>query len=102
MIDTPLMVAGLAYSLWQRYDDIPKKGRGWARSFPGGKGQHISGFVAMAKGSIQATHPAVAYDFEAEERLTFTDGLEDTIGKLAERRQAQLPPRHPHADHDRH
>ncbi|HNG53131.1 MAG TPA: hypothetical protein PLR85_07140 [Nitrospira sp.] len=102
VIDTPLMFAGLAYGLRQRYDDIPKEGRWRTRSFPGRKGQHISGFIATAKGSIQATHPVVAHNFEAEEGLAFTDGLENTIGELPESREAQLSPRQPHADHDRH
>jgi len=42
----------------------------------------------MAKGSIQATHPGIAHNFEAEQRVAFTDGLENTIGESSERREA--------------
>jgi hypothetical protein len=102
MIDTPLMTARLTNGLWQGNDDIPQQGRWRAGPFPGRKGQHIRGVITMTKASIQAAHPVVAYDFEAEQRLAFTDGLEDTIGEAPERREAQRPPRKPHADHDRH
>ncbi|ULA59188.1 MAG: hypothetical protein LZF60_90065 [Nitrospira sp.] len=102
MIDTLLMLACLAYGLWQRYDNIPEKVRWRARPFSGGKGQHIGGCIAMTKGSIQATHPVIAHNFEAEKRLAFPDELKDTIGELPERREAQFSPRQPHTDYDRH
>jgi hypothetical protein len=56
----------------------------------------------MTEGSVQAAHPIVADYFNAEKRLAFTDGLENPIGEGLKRREAQLPPRKPHADHDRH
>ena len=102
MVDTPLMAASLANGLRQRYDDIAKQGRRGTGAFPGRESEHIRGFIAMAKGSIQATHPVVAHNFEAEKRLAFTDGLENTIGEVPEGHKAQLLPCQPHADHNRH
>ena len=88
MVDTPLMLAGLANGLRQRYDHIPQQSGRRPRPFPGRKREHIGGFVTLAKGSIQATHPGIAHNFEAEKRVAFTDGLENTIGEGSERREA--------------
>ena len=102
MIDTPLMTARLTNGLWQGNDDIPQQGRWRAGPFPGCEGKHIGGFVTMPKQSVQAPHPNVTHNFEAKQRVAFTDGLKNTIGELLQRRKTKLSPRQPHADHDRH
>jgi hypothetical protein len=47
----------------------------------------------MTKGPIQAAHPAVAHNFEAEKGFTFADGVQNVTGKFPEGLEAQLPSR---------
>jgi hypothetical protein len=102
MIDAPLMSTSLANGLRQRNDDVSKKRRGRSRSFPHGKGQDIRRLVTLTKGPIQATHPMIAHDFEAEQRVGFAYRSEDPAGKRSQGTETQLSPRQPHADRYRH
>ena len=102
VIDPLLMTTGLTNGLGQGNDNIAQQRRGRPWSFPGRKREDIRCFVTMAEGSVQATHPVVAYNFEAEERLAFADSMQNMTGKSPEGSEADPPPRKPHADHNRH
>jgi hypothetical protein len=72
-----LVLTGLAEGLRERNDNVTQKVRRRPRSLSRRKGQHIRGFIAMTKPSIQSSHPAITHEFKAEERVGFINRVEN-------------------------
>jgi len=56
----------------------------------------------LTEHAIEATHPNVTDNFEAEQRVGFPDGMKDTTGKFREHFESEASPSKPHADKNRH